>query len=128
MIDSILTSIKKQLGLEEDYEVYDQDILLLINSAFLTLQQLNVGPKNGFRVTSKEVTWNDFSSDSLTIDAVKSYVYAKVKLIFDPPSSSYVAEAYNKMIAELEFRLLARNDEPIDYTPFSLTSAGGVYD
>lgn len=112
--DSILATIKKQLGLDREYEAYDQDILLLINAAFLNLNQINVGPKEGFHVSGIDQIWTDFTEDSITLDAVKSYIYAKVRLIFDPPSSSFVVEAYNKWIAELEYRMLMQNDEPIE--------------
>ena len=115
MIDSILTTIKKQLGLEEEYEAYDQDILLLINSTFLNLNQINVGPKDGFHVNGNDEVWTDFLPEGPTLDAAKAYIYAKVRIIFDPPSSSFVLEAYNKQIAELEWRMMAQNDETIDY-------------
>ena len=104
-MESILTSIKKLLGLTEDYEAFDTDIIIHINSVFMILNQLGVGPNDGFRISDKSTVWLDFTSDDKMIEAVKTYIYLKVKLIFDPPSSSTVLESYNKQISELEWRL-----------------------
>lgn len=103
---SILTSIKKLLGIEEEYEQFDMDVIIHINTAFSVLQQLGVGPRKGFRITGSEQTWSDFVdvSDS-SMDLVKNYIYMKVKLIFDPPASSTNIETYNKLISEYEWRL-----------------------
>ena len=105
MYESILTSIKKLLGIPEDYEHYDADIIMHINSVFMILNQLGVGPSNGFSITDKTAVWSDFISDNNNLEAVKSYVYMKVKLLFDPPLSSAVMECMNRMISELEWRL-----------------------
>ena len=105
MYESILTSIKKLLGVPEDYEHYDADIIMHINSVFMILNQLGVGPSNGFSITDKTAVWNNFISDKDNLEAVKSYVYMKVRLLFDPPLSSAVMECMNRMISELEWRL-----------------------
>ena len=105
MNDSILTSIKKLLGITEEYEHFDQDIIIHINSVFMILNQLGVGPSNGFSITDKTAVWSDFLSDETGIESVKSYIYLKVRLLFDPPTTSAVMESMNRMISELEFRL-----------------------
>ena len=105
MNDSILTSIKKLLGITEEYEHFDQDIITHINSVFMILNQLGVGPSNGFSITDKTAVWSDFISEGTNLESVKSYIYLKVRLLFDPPTTSAVMESMNRMISELEFRL-----------------------
>lgn len=104
-MDSILTSIKKLLGIPEDYEQFDADITMHINSVFMILKQLGVGPENGFSISDKTSTWDEFIAKGDNLEAVKSYVYMKVRLMFDPPLSSAVTEAINRNISELEWRL-----------------------
>ena len=104
-MNSILTSIKKMLGVDEEYDCFDTDIILHINSVLMILTQLGVGPSEGFIITDKTATWKDFLKDTKKLESVKSYVYLKVKLLFDPPLSSAVMEATNRLISELEFRL-----------------------
>ena len=104
-MESILTSIKKLLGIDEEYTQFDSDIIMHINSVFLNLTQLGVGPSEGFQIEDDSDTWEDFIGDSNQLQAVKSYVYLKVKLLFDPPLSSSVIESMNRMITELEWRL-----------------------
>lgn len=103
--ESILMSIKKLLNVEEDDPAFDIDIGMLINSQFMTLQQLGIGPAEGFSVHDADTTWSDFSDDKTLIDAVKEFIYLKVRMIFDPPASSVVADAYNSRIHEVEWRL-----------------------
>lgn len=110
METSILTSIKKLLGVAEDYVEFDEDIMTHINSVFLNLTQLGVGPEEGFMIEDNTAEWGDFINDSVQLQAVKTYVYLKVKLLFDPPLSSSVTESINRMIAELEWRLNAAVD------------------
>ena len=110
METSILTSIKKLLGIAEDYTEFDEDIITHINSVFLNLTQLGVGPEEGFMIEDDTAVWEDFINDSIQLQAVKTYVYLKVKLLFDPPLSSSVTESINRMIAELEWRLNAAVD------------------
>lgn len=105
METSILTSIKKMLGVAEDYTEFDEDIITHINSVFLNLTQLGVGPEEGFMIEDDTAAWEDFIDDSIQLQAVKTYMYLKVKLLFDPPLSSSVTESFTRMIAELEWRL-----------------------
>ena len=104
-MESILTSIKKLLGISEEYEHFDADLIMHINSVFMILTQLGVGPSEGFRITDESEIWTDFISEPARIDLVKSYMYLKVKLLFDPPSSSAVIESMNRMVNEFEWRL-----------------------
>ena len=104
-MDSILTSIKKLLGIEEEYTQFDSDIIMHINTVFLNLTQLGVGPAEGFLIEDDSATWDDFIGDSNQLQAVKTYVYLKVKLLFDPPLSTSVTESINRIISELEWRL-----------------------
>lgn len=112
-MDSILTSIKKMLGISEDYTQFDADLIMHINSVFLNLTQLGVGPDSGFTIEDETTEWTDFINNNAQLQAVKSYIYLKVKLLFDPPLSSAVIESTNRMIAELEWRLnvAAESDE-----------------
>ena len=104
-MDSILTSIKKLLGIAEEYTQFDEDIIMHINTVFLNLTQWGVGPEEGFAIENDAASWEDFINDNIQLQAVKTYVYLKVKLLFDPPLSSSVIESMNRMIAELEWRL-----------------------
>lgn len=104
-MESILNSIKKLLGIEEDYEHFDQDIIMHINSVFMILTQLGVGPPEGFGITDDTKNWDEFLLPGQNLEAVKSYVYLRVRLLFDPPSSSSVVESMNRMISEYEWRL-----------------------
>ena len=104
-MESILTSIKKLLGIAEEYAHFDPDIITHINSAFFTLTQLGVGPSDGFSIKDKTNTWDEFIPMDNGLEAVKSYVYMKVKLLFDPPLISTVTESMNRMINEFEWRL-----------------------
>ena len=105
-MDSILQSIKKLLGLDEDYDAFDDDVMMHINSVLMILTQLGVGPKNGFSITGEEETWEDYLGEDISkLSAVKTYVYLKVKTMFDPTSSSVVNEATKEILKELEWRL-----------------------
>ena len=108
-MESILTSIKKLLGIAEEYTHFDQDIITHINSALFTLTQLGVGPSAGFSIDDAENVWDDFV-DVSSIEAVKTYVYLNVRLVFDPPTSSTVIDAMNRRLKELEWRLNAAVD------------------
>lgn len=104
-MDSILNSIKKLLGIAEDYTHFDNDLIMHINSVFTILNQLGVGPSYGFAITGSYETWDDFIDEDQRPDAIKSYIYLKVKLLFDPPTSAALLEATNRQIGELEWRL-----------------------
>lgn len=112
METSILTSTKKILGIAEDYTVWDLDIITHINTAFSTLTQLGVGPAAGFAIEDSSATWADFISDGdLQYNNVKTYVYLRVRMLFDPPTTSYLIEAMNKQILELEWRMNVHREE-----------------
>lgn len=105
-MDSILTSIKKLNGIDEDCIDFDTELIIHINTVLMILTQLGVGPSEGFFIDSDSDLWEDFLKDDLNkLEAVRSYVYLKVKLVFDPPSSSSVMEAMKMTINELEWRL-----------------------
>lgn len=104
-MESILTSIKKLLGITEEYAHFDNDIIMHINSVFMTLNQLGIGPDDGFTITSDEATWVDFLGTSKNIEAVKSYTYLRVRMLFDPPSSSAVLDSMKRQVDEFEWRL-----------------------
>lgn len=108
--ESILNSIKKLLGISKDYKEFDTDIILDINSVFMILNQLGVGPESGYRISDDTAIWKDYISDEDNLDAVKSYIHLKVKLLFDPPLSTTVMEAHKQMISELEWRLNVQAD------------------
>lgn len=104
-MESILNSIKKLLGIAEDYDHFDSDIIMHINSVFTTLTQLGVGPEDGFSINDEAEKWEDFLPEEKMIHSVKTYIYLKVKLVFDPPLSSAVLESMKEQIKELEWRL-----------------------
>lgn len=106
-MESILTSIKKLLGITAEYTQFDEDLVMHINSVFMILTQLGVGPSEGFVIEDDSAYWTDFIEDPTKMQMVKSYVYLKVKLLFDPPLSSAVIESTNRMISEFEWRLNA---------------------
>lgn len=106
MSESILTSVKKLLGIQEECEEFDQDILVNINAAIFTLRQIGVGPVEGFTIIDKTQTFQDYlGGGNLEIPQVRMYLYLKTKLGFDPPSSSFVLESIKQMISEAEYRL-----------------------
>lgn len=106
--EPILPYVKKMLGLNEDYYPFDQEIVAQINTVFLTLNQLGVGRKN-FQITLyKNETWEDFIGDAENMNAVKSYVWTKVKMAFDPPASSVLMDSLKRIAEELEFRLMTQ--------------------
>lgn len=103
--DSILNTIKKLLGLSEEYTQFDTDIIVHINSVFSVLHQLGVGPDAGFSISDASAVWSDFIQGNTTINDVKSYVYLKVRQLFDPPTNSSILKAQEEMIKEYEWRL-----------------------
>ncbi len=104
MNESILTTIKKLLGISEEDTSFDIDIIVNINSAFSILYQLGVGD-SGFSITGSSERWSDYLEDMSKLEMIKNYIYLKVKLVFDPPQSSRVIESYENQIKELEFRI-----------------------
>ena len=107
-MNSILNSIKKRLGIMPEYEHFDDDIIMDINTVFTTLNQLGVGPSEGFHIENQDAEWTDFVNDMSKLEFVKTYVYLKVKLLFDPPQSSFVIEAIKSQLSELEWRILTQ--------------------
>lgn len=105
-MDSILTSIKKLLGITEEYEYFDTDLIIHINSVFSILAQLGIGPKDGFSIRDKTSKWSDFlnDKDDKRLEMIKSYVYMKVKLMFDPPTNSSLLESMTRFTNEFEWR------------------------
>lgn len=104
-MESILTSIKKLLGISEEYTHFDSDLIMHINSVLSILTQLGVGPEDGFSIKDDDAMWTNFIPANSKLELVKSYVHHKVKLLFDPPLSSAVIEAMKQTIAELEWRI-----------------------
>jgi hypothetical protein len=112
MEQSILTSTKKILGIAEDYTVFDLDIITHINTAFSTLTQLGVGPAQGFMIEDASPTWTDFiGAEDLQYNSVKSYVFLRVRHLFDPPTTSYLIAATERQIEEFEWRLNVHREE-----------------
>lgn len=116
MSASILTTVKKALGIDASYEAFDPDILIHINSVLFSLWQMGVGPSVGFTVEDASATWDNFLDGDMIINAVKPYMYMKVRLAFDPPATSFVIEAVNNQIAELENRIHIQR-EVVEYVP-----------
>lgn len=103
-MDSILSTIKKMLGIEDDYTHFDTDIIIHINTIFTILNQLGVGPPEGFSITDNTSKWADFKVHG-SMESIKTYIYLRVRLLFDPPSNSFLVEAIKNQIQELEWRL-----------------------
>lgn len=116
--ESILTSIKKLLGITEDYTEFDVDIIMHINSAFSTLNQLAVGPSDSLFIVDKETLWDSFILGQPNINSVKTYVFYKVKLAFDPPATSFAITSMENQAKELEWRLNVVM-EIVNYPEFS---------
>ena len=104
-MDSILTSIKKMLGIPQEYDAFDVDIIMHINSVFMVLKQMGVGPAEGFYIEDKNSTWDEYIEDPVECNAVKTYMYAKVRLIFDPPQNSAHIKCLEQTVSEFEWRL-----------------------
>lgn len=107
-MDSILISVKKMLGITEDYTHFDNDLIMHINSVFLVLFQLGVGPQDhAFQIEDDSETWTDFTGGDTNLNLIRSYIYLKVRMLFDPPTSGGAIEAVNNQIKEFEWRLCA---------------------
>lgn len=115
VVDSILNTIKKLVGLDKDYGAFDIDLIVAINSAFMILNQLGVGPLRPFSIKGSDETWEQFSRNIEFIELVKSYIYLRTRLVFDPPSTGVLHEAIERQISEFEWRLMVqagRHDIP----------------
>lgn len=119
-MDSILSSVKKMLGIDEFCDSFDQDLIIHINSTLVVLNQLGVGPAEGYFIKDTNDKWVDFIGDDKTIEIIKSYVYMKVRLLFDPPQSSAAIEAMNNLVSEFEWRIQVAVD------PASFSVKGGI--
>lgn len=113
MTDSILDSVKKVLSIPIDDTAFDQDVIFHINSVFSTLNQLGVGPEQGFSIEDKNPTWSTFLGTNKRLNNVKSYMYLRVRLLFDPPTLGYVLDAMKQQITEQEWRLNVTMEETI---------------
>lgn len=111
-MDSILNTIKLALGVEADYNGFDVNIIMDINTALSNLRQIGVGPVDGFVIKGENETWQNFLGVSIQLEEVKSYILHKVRLSFDPPSSSYLLDSIQRQIQELEWRLMVQVDPP----------------
>ena len=112
--DSILNSTKKLLGIAEDYDAFDVDIIIHINSVFNTLSQLGLHPEEGFSIKSDAEVWSDYIQNQKLYNSVKTYIYLRVRLLFDPPTTSFAIESFAKQIAEYEWRINVQVDtEPL---------------
>lgn len=110
MSNSILTSTKKILGVDESYTAFDVDIITHINSVFNTLNDLGIGPAEGFMIEDATANWSDFLGTDVNLNSVKTYMYLRVRMLFDPPTTSYLINALNEQKKELEWRLNSRRE------------------
>lgn len=122
MENSILNSTKKLLGLDPNYKVFDLDILSHINSAMMTLSQLGIISNAGYMVVDETDEWSDVVTTEANVSAIRTYVYLKVKYVFDPPNNSFGLDAIKKQMDELEWRMNVQ----VDHTPPEETSTVNV--
>lgn len=126
MEDSILKSTKKILGLEDSYTAFDLDIITHINTAFSTLHDLGVGPVDGFAIEDDTAGWEAYLDGDKRFNSIRSYVFLKVRLLFDPPTTGYLITAYEKQVQELEWRINTKRegDEWVDPNPLQAVIDG----
>jgi len=105
MSASILNSTKKILGLDPDYTAFDEDIITHINTVFVTLNQLGIGPEDGFSIEDAVPTWDEFLDNNPLLNSIKTYVYLRVRLLFDPPATMYLLTSMKEQIQEIEWRI-----------------------
>ena len=105
MDNSILESVKKALGITSDYHYFDDQLIMHINSVFTILTQLGLGPENGFSIDDESTTWSDFFGDTESHNLIQSYMYLRVRMLFDPPMNSFLMESMKQLIQEYEWRL-----------------------
>lgn len=120
MTDSILNSVKKNLGLTSDYKAFDSDIIMHINSVFGTLHQLGVGPAQGYQITDEGEEWSDYTDNQVLLNPVKSYITLRIRMIFDPPTTSFHLEAIKEQIREFEWRISIQREETVHNTAFEV--------
>lgn len=105
MEESILKTIKQLIGCPDDFEQFDLDLIVHINSAFATLTSLGVGPKEGYRITGADNVWSELEDDAQKLSLIKDYVYIKTRLLFDPPTSGSLMDSLKEQLKEMEWRL-----------------------
>lgn len=127
-MSSILTDTKKILGIAEEYTAFDQDIITHINSVFVILNGLGIGPEEGFDISDKTAVWTDFLGDDKRLNSVKSYVYLRVRLLFDPPQTSFHISALENQYKELEWRLSIQRESTAWIDPDPAPVQDVVYD
>ena len=125
---SILNDTKKILGVDEEDTAFDIDIIIHINSVFATLNQLGIGPEEGFAIEDATPTWDAFLGSDLRVNSVKTYMYLKLRMFFDPPQTSYHLEALNKQAEQLEWRLNVRRESYAWVSPTPTTPTDPVID
>lgn len=111
MTESILVSVKKTLGIDESYLAFDIDIIMHTNSAFAELNQIGIGPEQGFDIQDASAVWSDFLGTDKRLNSVKTYVYLSVRMIFDPPSTSFLLDAFQKQLEKIAWRLNVLREE-----------------
>lgn len=119
MTNSILLSVKKNLGLPDDYDAFDADVTMHINSVLNILHQLGIGPVTGFQITSADNVWSEFTEDNVLLNLVKSYTYLRVRLLFDPPATSFHLDAIKEQIREFEWRINVYREGNVWTAPLS---------
>lgn len=110
MEKSILNSVKKSLGIEIETIDFDSELVIFINSVISSLVQLGIGPQEGYTISGASETWADFIGEDKRLESIKTYIYLKVRIIFDPPASSAILDAYKQQIQEFEWRCFAVKD------------------
>lgn len=121
MEESILKSIKKVVGVAPDYDVFNEDILFAINTTFSTLNQLGIGPEDGFLVEDETSTWSDYIGGNPNYYPIKTYVQLKTRLLFDPPANSIIKGAIDEQLKEIEWRLNVRRENDVWKSPTTTT-------
>lgn len=126
MTNSILLSTKKILGLEENYTAFDVDVIMHINSILTILTDIGIGPPDGFAIVDANDTWDDFLDGDLRFNSVMTYVYLRVRILFDPPTTSYLLAAMKEQYQELECRLSMTREEKSWTNPNPLPLVEGL--
>lgn len=128
MSTSILTSTKKTLGIADDYTAFDDDIIMHINTVFSTLNQLGIGPAEGFEILDKNDLWAEFIGLDIRLNNIKSYIYMRVRLMFDPPSTSYMITSMQNQIEQLEWRINTQRESVAWVDPNPPVLGDNIYD
>jgi len=115
--DSILDGTKAALGIESDYTAFDRDIMMHINTVFSDLHQLGIGPDEGFEISDASTTWDDYLDGDMLLNQVPTYMYLRVRLLFDPPATSFHIQAMQEQIQALEWRLNVKREEETWVSP-----------